>query len=234
MERTKYHSILTVSIVFLLLFSGTLVYIIVKQNNDIKALKEEIQNISLSQEKENNEVDVEIAEQEKPKQTTMMEYLLENPKLKFSYPSNYKVSISNDSIYVTVKIEAEDSYLQIKMFESVGGPGTGTTFETKNLGSVSIGEILGNKTYRTQTATSSYIYSNEPIKCIDKAKCEIYSPECTCKDINNYAINSLQDSALTWSPSLGGTTYINLVIEGNPTEEELKSFDNLVISLKPF
>ncbi len=202
-----------------------LVYIIIKQKNTVNTSNQETKKDSLSQEEKDTDI-------ETVKETTIEGYVLDNPKLKFNYPSNYKVTTSSDSKFVTVKIDSGESILQIKMFEAVGGPGAGTTFEAKNLGSVSIGQILGNDAYRTQTSLSSYIYSSEAKKCVDYSQCDVYEPECACNDIDNYVLNSLLSTNLTWSPSLNGTTYINFIIEGNPSEEDLKNFDTLVLSLK--
>lgn len=240
-EETKKKSLLLpVLLILLVLLVGILACIVLKQRSDIERLQHLKETYSTEKQDDNEKsmVDKNDKTNNEKDQTnqeeiaTTKEYVLPNPKLKFTYPSNYTVTSSTDSEFVIVKVITKDSYLEMKMFEAVGGPGGPTAYETTNLGTTKIGQIFGKDIYRVQTDSSSYIYTIEPTKCIEKTKCDIYEPECTCKNIENYIVNSTLPTDLVWSPSKNGKTYISFSISGKPSQEDLKNYDNLILSLE--
>jgi len=238
-EKTKKESLLLpILLILLILLVGILTYIVLKQRSDIERLQKTQETSCVVKEverkdgqedkKENDEVD-KINQEET---IVTKEYVLSNPKLRFNYPSNYTVTASTDSEFVIVKINTDNSYLEIKMFEAIGGSGGPTAYEITNLGSLKIGEVLGNNLYRVQTESTSYIYTGQPTKCVKKTECDIYEPKCTCKNIDNYIVNSMLPADLTWSPSENGTTHISFTINGNPSQTDLNNYDDLLLSLK--
>ncbi len=238
-EKAKKKSLLLpVLLILLVLLVGILAYIVLKQKSEIERLQKTqetscvVKEVEKKDEQEDKKENDEADKINKEETIVTKEYVLSNPKMRFNYPSNYTVSSSTESKFVIVKISADDSYLEIKVFEAVGGPGGPTAYEITNLGSLKIGEVLGNNLYRVQTESTSYIYTGQPTKCVKKTECDIYEPKCACKNIDNYIVNSMLPADLTWSPSENGTTYISFTIKGNPSQTDLNNYDDLLLSLK--